>query len=251
MEYDFGIRHCPQCGVAYGPYWEDDEGLCPACERLEQLREAAKIKRKPKMKPPTIIECAICKKQFEKRGTTDKYCDDCKHSALRKKQREYEKRKREEEAKKKKVVLLQPVHLEEGSDPRDAWMPERQAPQKKTLTAKIKCNVGRLPKPPFAATKGVRIGEVAPSVEGFRTYADEIVTRTGAFTEEEDETILDMLGRGETYTEIAKALGRTPGSLAAHAKFLEREDKNEQTRDQERNRRCGQSKKIPGIHAPV
>lgn len=131
MDVDFGIRHCPQCGVAYGPYWEDDEGLCPACERLEQLREAAKIKRKPKMKPPAIIECAICKKKFEKRGTTDKYCDDCKHSALRKKQREYEKRKREQEAKNKKVVLLEPVHLEEGSDPRDAWMPERQAPQKK------------------------------------------------------------------------------------------------------------------------
>ena len=136
MDVDFGIRHCPQCGVAYGPYWEDDEGLCPACERLEQLREAAKIKRKPKMKPPTIIECAICKKQFQKRGTTDKYCDDCKHSALRKKQREYEKRKREQEAKNKKVVLLEPVHLEEGSDPRDAWMPERQTPQKKTLTAR-------------------------------------------------------------------------------------------------------------------
>ena len=131
MEYDFGIRHCPQCGVAYGPYWEDDEGLCPACERLEQLREAAKIKKKPKMKPPVIINCVICKKPFEKRGTTDKYCDDCKHSALRKKQQEYERRKREEEAKKEKVVLLQPVHLEEGSDPRDAWMPERQAPQKK------------------------------------------------------------------------------------------------------------------------
>ena len=29
MEYDFGIRHCPQCGVAYGPYWEDDEGALP------------------------------------------------------------------------------------------------------------------------------------------------------------------------------------------------------------------------------
>ena len=250
MDVDFGIRKCKHCGVAYGPYWGED-GLCPACERLEELREAAKIKRKPKMKPPTIIECAICKKPFEKRGTTDKYCDNCKHSALRKKQQEYERRKREEEAKKEKVVLLEPVHLEEGSDPRDAWMPERQAPQKKTLTAKIKCNVGRLPKPMLAPTKGVRIGEVAPSVEGFRTYADEIVTRTGAFTEEEDETILDMLGRGETYTEIAKALGRTPGSLAAHAKFLEREVKHEQTRDKERNRRCGQSKKVPGIHAPV
>ena len=235
MDVDFGIRHCPQCGVAYGPYWEDDEGLCPACERLEQLREAAKIKRKPKMKPQTIIECAICMKQFEKRGTTDKYCDDCKHSALRKKQQEYERRKREEKAKKKKVVLLQPVHLEEGSDPRDAWMPERQIPQKKTLTAKLKCNIDRLPKPMLAPTKGVRIGEVAPSVEGFRTYADEIVTRTGAFTEKEDETILDMLGRGETYTEIAKALGRTPGSLAAHAKFLEREVENEQARTQERH----------------
>ena len=250
MDVDFGIRHCPQCGVAYGPYWEDDEGLCPACERLEQLREAAKIKRKPKMKPPAIIECAICKKKFEKRGTTDKYCDDCKRSALRKKQREYEKRKREEEAKKKKVVLLQPVHLEEGSDPRDAWMPERQAPQKKTLTAKLKCNVGRLPKPPLAATRSVRIGEVVPSTEGFKPYKEENPV-TGAFSEEEDEIIRDMLGKCETYTDIARVLGRTPGSLAAHAKFLEREDKNEQTRDQERNRRCGQSKKVPGIHAPV
>ena len=228
MDVDFGIRHCPQCGVAYGPYWEDDEGLCPACERLD----------------------AICKKQFEKRGTTDKYCDDCKHSALRKKQREYEKRKREQEAKNKKVVLLEPVHLEEGSDPRDAWMPERKAPQKKTLTAKIKCNVGRLPKPPLAATRSVRIGEVVPSTEGFKPYKEENPV-TGAFSKEEDEIIMEMLGRGETYTEIAKALGRAPGSLAAHAKYLEREDKNEQTRDQERNRRCGQSKKIPGIHAPV
>lgn len=235
MEYDFGIRHCPQCGVAYGPYWEDDEGLCPACERLEELREAAKIKRKPKMKPPTIIECAICKKQFEKRGTTDKYCDDCKHSALRKKQREYEKRKREEEAKKKKVVLLEPVHLEEGSDPRDAWMPERQAPQKKTLTAKLKCNVGRLPKPPLAATRSVRIGEVVPSTEGFKPYKEENPV-TGAFSEEEDEIIRDMLGKCETYTDIARVLGRTPGSLAAHAKFLEREAKHEQTGDQENHR---------------
>lgn len=250
MDVDFGIRKCIHCGVAYGPYWGDDEGLCPACERLEQLREAAKIKRKPKMKPPAIIECAICKKQFEKRGTTDKYCDDCKHSALRKKQREYEKRKREQEAKNKKVVLLEPVHLEEGSDPRDAWMPERQAPQKKTLTAKLKCNVGRLPKPPFAATKGVRIGEVVPSTEGFKPYIEENPV-TGAFSKEEDEIIRDMLGKCETYTDIARVLGRTPGSLAAHAKFLEREDKNEQTRDQERNRRCGQSKKVPGIHAPV
>lgn len=250
MDVDFGIRHCPQCGVAYGPYWEDDEGLCPACERLEQLREAAKIKRKPKMKPPTIIECAICKKQFEKRGTTDKYCDDCKHSALRKKQREYEKRKREEEAKKKKVVLLQPVHLEEGSDPRDAWMPERPDPQKKRPVARLKCSVGRLPKPMLAPTKGVRIGEVTPYTEGFKPYKEENPV-TGAFSKEEDETIMEMLGRRETYSDIARALGRTPGSLAAHAKYLEREDKNEQTRDQERNRRCGQSKKIPGIHAPV
>lgn len=232
MDVDFGIRHCPQCGVAYGPYWEDDEGLCPACERLEQLREAAKIKRKPKMKPPVIIECAICKKQFEKRGTTDKYCDDCKHSALRKKQREYEKRKREQETKNEKVVLLEPVHLEEGADPRDAWMPERQAPLKKTLTAKIKCNVGRLPKPPFAATKGVRIGEVVPSTEGFKPYIEENPV-TGAFSEEENEIIRDMLGKCETYTDIARVLGRTPGSLAAHAKFLEREAKHEQTGDQE------------------
>lgn len=194
MDVDFGIRHCPQCGVAYGPYWEDDEGLCPACERLEQLREAAKIKRKPKMKPPVIINCVICKKPFEKRGTTDKYCDDCKHSALRKKQREYEKRKREQEAKNKKVVLLKPVHLEEGSDPRDAWMPERQAPQKKTLTAKLKCNVGRLPKPPFAATRSVRIGEVTPYTEGFKPYIEENPV-TGAFSKEEDEIIKDMLGK--------------------------------------------------------
>ena len=234
MDVDFGIRHCPQCGVAYGPYWEDDEGLCPACERLEQLREAAKIKRKPKMKPPTIIECAICKKKFEKRGTTDKYCDDCKHSALRKKQREYEKRKREQEAKNKKVVLLEPVHLEEGSDPRDAWMPERQAPQKKTLTAKIKCNVGRLPKPPLAATRSVRIGEVTPYTEGFKPYKEENPV-TGAFSKEEDETIMEMLGRRETYSDIARVLGRTPGSLAAHAKFLEREVENEQARTQERH----------------
>lgn len=234
MEYDFRIRHCPQCGVAYGPYWEDDEGLCPACERLEQLREAAKIKRKPKMRPPVIINCVICKKPFEKKGTTDKYCDDCKHSALRKKQQEYERRKREEEAKKEKVVLLQPVHLEEGSDPRDAWMPERQAPQKKTLTAKLKCNVGRLPKPMFAPTKGVRIGEVVPSTEGFKPYIEENPV-TGAFSKEEDEIIRDMLGKCETYTDIARVLGRTPGSLAAHAKFLEREVENEQARTQERH----------------
>ena len=234
MDVDFGIRHCPQCGVAYGPYWEDDERLCPACERLEQLREAAKIKRKPKMKPPTIIECAICKKQFEKRGTTDKYCDDCKRSALRKKQREYEKRKREEEAKKKKVVLLQPVHLEEGSDPRDAWMPERQAPQKKTLTAKLKCSIDRLPKPPLAATRSVRIGEVTPYTEGFKPYKEENPV-TGAFSKEEDEIIMEMLGRCETYSDIARVLGRTPGSLAAHAKFLEREVENEQARTQERH----------------
>lgn len=231
MDVDFGIRKCKHCGVAYGPYWGED-GLCPACERLEQLREAAKIKRKPKMKPPTIIECAICKKKFEKRGTTDKYCDDCKHSALRRKQQEYERRKREEGVKKKKVVLLQPVHLEEGSDPRDAWMPERQAPQKKTLNAKLKCNVGRLPKPPFAATKGVRIGEVVPSTEGFKPYIEENPV-TGAFSKEEDEIIRDMLGKCETYTDIARVLGRTPGSLAAHAKFLEREAKHEQTGDQE------------------
>lgn len=234
MEYDFGIRHCPQCGVAYGPYREDDEGLCPACERLEQLREAAKIKRKPKMKPPAIIECAICKKQFEKRGTTDKYCDDCKRSALRKKQREYEKRKREEEAKKKKVVLLQPVHLEEGSDPRDAWMPERPDPQKKRPVARLKCSVGRLPKPMLAPTKGVRIGEVTPYTEGFKPYKEENPV-TGAFSKEEDETIMEMLGRRETYSDIARVLGRTPGSLAAHAKFLKREVENEQARTQERH----------------
>ena len=234
MDVDFGIRHCPQCGVAYGPYWEDDEGLCPACERLEQLREAEKIKRKPKMKPPTIIECAICKKKFEKRGTTDKYCDNCKHSALRKKQREYEKRKREQEAKNKKVVLLEPVHLEEGSDPRDAWMPERQTPQKKTLTARLKCNINRLPKPMLAPTKGVRIGEVAPYTEGFKPYKEENSV-TGAFSKEEDEIIMGMLGRCETYSDIARVLGRTPGSLAAHAKFLEREVENEQARTQERH----------------
>lgn len=97
----------------------------------------------------------------------------------------------------------------------------KKAKRNKTKEPRLKIPLSKWPYR-GEPTWSVRIGEVAPLEEDSGVGLLPKWTKTGGYSEEEDEKILRMLDQGESYTMIAKALGRYPGGVAAHAKTITR-----------------------------
>lgn len=168
-----GYKACKICGKLFKPHAYNQ--VCCSQECSEENRLALIKESNYKRSKAYIVKCQLCRKEIVRHGRSPrKYCPECAAEINRERAKRNSRRRKEalKEAKANRPVPVQapvlpdsvPAPAFPGSCPDDAWMDKAEpvAPAKEPKAIRLKIDPRRLPKPPFPATKSVKIGEVVP-----------------------------------------------------------------------------------------